>query len=144
MPETPSFSFPKTERLKSKKLIEAVFADGQKTKAWPLISKHLDVPLSADVPCQVVVSVSKRSFKRAVDRNRIKRLMKEAWRLQKHRLYDALNAHEKQRGLVLIYVGKELPNLEEMQACVERLIGKMNQSLASENTKNPSAPDEES
>lgn len=143
MPETPSFSFPKQERLTSKKLIEAVFAGGQKTKAWPLVAKHVDAPLPDDVPCQVVISVSKRSFKRAVDRNRIKRLMREAWRLQKHLLYEGLNAHEKQRAVVLIYVGKELPNFEGMQACVERLIGKMNQSLASINTQNTEATDEE-
>ena len=91
----------------------------------------------------MVVSVSKRSFKRAVDRNRIKRLMREVWRLQKHRLYDGLARHEKQRALVLIYVGKELPNFEGMQACVDRLIGKMNQSLASINTQNAEARDEE-
>ena len=104
MPETPSFSYSKSERLKSKKLIEATFAAGQKFKVWPLVAKSLDAELSEDVPCQTLVSVSKRSFKRAVDRNRIKRLMREAWRLQKHTAYAAFREHEKQRALVLIYV----------------------------------------
>ena len=129
MPETPSFSYSKTERLKSKKLIEATFAAGQKFKAWPLVAKSLDAELSDDVPCQTLVSVSKRSFKRAVDRNRIKRLMREAWRLQKHTAYAALRKHEKQRALVLIYVGKELPTFEGMQASMQTLIAKMIEAL---------------
>ena len=130
MPEAQSFSFPKSERLKSKKLIEATFATGQKFKAWPLIAKCMDAHLSEDVPCQILVSVSKRSFKRAVDRNRIKRLMREAWRLQKHTAYVAFREHEKQRALVLIYVGKELPTFEGMRASMETLIAQMIEGLA--------------
>lgn len=139
MPETPSFSYPKSERLSSKKLIEATFAEGQKTKAWPLVAKHLDTALGENVPCQTLVSVSKRSFKRAVDRNRIKRLMREAWRLQKPALYSVLREHEKQRALVLIYVGRELPTFEGMQASVDVLIKKMVRALNGPAETPPSA-----
>jgi ribonuclease P protein component len=130
LPETPSFSYPKSERLKSKKLIEATFATGQKFKAWPLVAKSLDAELVQDVPCQTLVSVSKRSFKRAVDRNRIKRLMREAWRLQKHTAYKAFEEHEKQRAVVLIYVGRELPTFEGIQSSMQTLIAKMIEALA--------------
>jgi len=62
-----------------------------------------------------MVSVSKRSFKRAVDRNRIKRLMRESWRLQKQPVLHALEAQQKQAAVVFIFVGKEMPTFEEMQ-----------------------------
>lgn len=129
MPETPSFSFSKSERLKSKKLIEATFSAGQKFKAWPLMAKSMEAELPDDVRCRTLVSVSKRAFKRAVDRNRIKRLMREAWRLHKHTAYAAFQKHEKQRALVLIYVGKELPTFEGMQASMQTLIAKMIEAL---------------
>ena len=93
------------------------------------MAKHLDTALGEHVPCQTLVSVSKRNFKRAVDRNRIKRLMREAWRLQKPALYSVLREHEKQRALVLIYVGRELPTFEGMQASVDVLIKKMVRAL---------------
>ena len=129
MPETPSFSFSKSERLKSKKLIEATFAAGQKFKAWPLVAKSMEAELPDDVHCQTLVSVSKRSFKRAADRNRIKRLMREAWRLHKQTAYAAFQKHEKHRALVLIYVGKELPTFEGIQESMQTLIAKMIEAL---------------
>ena len=56
--------------------------------------------------------------------------MREAWRLQKHTAYDALREHEKQQALVLIYVGKELPTFEGMQASMQTLIAKMIEAMA--------------
>ena len=95
--------------------------------------------LAEDVPCQTLVSVSKRSFRLAVDRNRIKRLMREAWRTQKHAAYAAFKKHEKQRALVLIYVGKELPTLEGMQTSMQTLIAKMIEALAAPVRPQPDA-----
>ena len=56
--------------------------------------------------------------------------MREAWRLQKHTAYAALREHEKQRALVLIYVGKELPTFEGVQASMQTLIAKMIEAMA--------------
>ncbi len=56
--------------------------------------------------------------------------MREAWRSQKHAAYAALQEHEKQRALVLIYVGKELPTLEGMHTSMRTLIAKMIEALA--------------
>ena len=128
MPETPSFSYPKSERLKSKKLIEATFATGQKFKAWPLVAKSLDTELGQDVPCQTLVSVSKRSFKRAVDRNRIKRLMRESWRNRRSVFEDGL-PERVQFAVVLIFVGKDLPSQEHVDRAMDRLLSRMNDAL---------------
>jgi ribonuclease P protein component len=113
--ESSNFSFPRAEHLKSKKLIEQLFEGGSKFKARPLVVRYLEVALPEAVPCQAMVSVSKRSFKRAVDRNRIKRLMRESWRLQKQPVLHALEAQQKQAAVVFIFVGKEMPTFEEMQ-----------------------------
>ena len=60
-------------------------------------------------PLSVMVSVSKRHFKQAVNRNRVKRLIRECWRLQKQPLADQLTAQGKQLAVVIIYLSDELP-----------------------------------
>ena len=87
--------------------------------------RYLDTPLSEPVAAQVMVTVSKRNFKRAVDRNRIKRLMREAWRLQKVELENQLIADEKQRAIVFIFVASEMPNYEIVRDAMASLIQKM-------------------
>ncbi len=78
------FTFNKKEKLKSKKLIERLFTEGKSVSVYPLKLLYLKVEHSNDCAIQAGVSVSKRKFKNAVDRNRIKRLLREAFRNQKH------------------------------------------------------------
>ncbi len=72
-----------------------------------------------------MVSVSKKKFKRAVDRNRVKRLMREAWRLEKPALENRLLTDEKQRAIVFIFVGNEMPDFETVRSSVALLVHKM-------------------
>ena len=101
-------TFSKHERLKSRKLIDALFQSGKTFQVFPFRVFYLWEPPSA-VPVQVGVGASKRNFKRAVDRNRIKRLMREGYRLQKQ-LLDIPPGGLSLRAFVL-YTGKNLPDL---------------------------------
>lgn len=77
-----NFRFPKTEKLKSKKQIEMLFEEGESLKVYPLRIRFLKVS-EEEKPLQVAFSVPKRNFKRAVDRIRIKRVLREIYRKNK-------------------------------------------------------------
>lgn len=100
------YSFPKQERLSSKKLIDALFAKGASFYFYPFSVRFLRADENATCH-QFMVSVSKRNYKRAVDRNRIKRLMREAYRLNKHHLEELL-PDGKYLLIAYIYTGKEI------------------------------------
>lgn len=103
--------FGRTEKLKSRKLIEELFAKGKSINVFPIRISYVfsNVQVDEKSLLQVGVSVSKRNFKRAVDRNRIKRLLREAYRLQKKELIELL-AEQKKKGFVFfIYADKQLP-----------------------------------
>ena len=80
---------------------------------------------------QFGVGVGSRNFKRAVDRNRIKRLTRESWRLQNVELKEKLKNTGKQLNVFFIYTGKEIPRydfvFEKMQASVQKLIRTVDQ-----------------
>jgi ribonuclease P protein component len=78
------YTFKKGERLKSVIAINRAFSEGSKVVKFPFLVRYTHTTFDADFPYQIATTVSKRRFKRAVDRNRIKRLMREAWRLEKH------------------------------------------------------------
>ena len=104
----PDFTFKKAERLKSLKVIGGLFKDGNSFGVYPLRLFWLAQPKEPGAsPVQFTVSVAKRNFKSAVARNRIKRKVREAWRLNKHRLYRKLEGHPQQYACMVLYVAKE-------------------------------------
>jgi len=98
------FTYNKHEKLKSRKLIKQLFEDGKAVTVFPLRLIYLKKDFEAKNPVKTSVSVSKRNFKLAVDRNRIKRLMREVYRLNKPFLYK--NVSDKYI-FMFIYLGKE-------------------------------------
>lgn len=100
------FTLPASERLKSKKTITQLFSKGKDAFVYPLKVKYFLQPVPSDVPPQILFSVPKRHFKKAVDRNAIKRALKEAYRLNKHVLQDKAGNYQ-MASLAFIYIAKE-------------------------------------
>ncbi|WP_299054260.1 ribonuclease P protein component [uncultured Polaribacter sp.] len=123
----------KQERLKSKKLIEKLYAEGNSVKSFPLRMVYLQTAHTSDFPAQVGVSVPKRLFKLAVHRNRIKRLMRECYRLQKEIVYDNL---DKPYVFMISYMGREELSYEEVHYKMQKLLTLfVNQVTKPESTK---------
>ena len=102
-----NYTFPKEEHLCRKKLIEELFGkQGSSFGVYPLRIVWIKNAAPAMAPPQVLISVSKRTFKRAVDRNRLKRLIREAYRLHKYRLLEQPGGHQVAL-LGIIFTGKE-------------------------------------
>ncbi len=113
-------TFNKLERLKRKKLIQQLFAEGKTVTVFPL--KLIYLPSEHDSPykTQAAVSVSKRNFKKAVQRNRIKRLMREAYRLNKHLVYDSENT--KKHIFMFIYQGRNETDFATIENKMKELL----------------------
>ena len=109
----------KQERLKSKKLIEKLYAEGDSVKTFPLRLMYVQTAHTSEFPCQVGVSVAKRNYKLAVDRNRLKRLMRETYRLQKQIVYNNL---DKPYVFMISYIGKEEIKYEDLHLKMEKLL----------------------
>ncbi|MFT3703223.1 MAG: ribonuclease P protein component [Agriterribacter sp.] len=111
-----TFTLNKAERLKSRKRIEQLFREGESFFLYPYKVQFQIQPAAQTTSLlQAGVSASTRNFKKAVDRNRIKRLTREAYRLQKFPLQQKLTEQKKEMILFLIYVGKELPDFMQVQ-----------------------------
>ena len=103
------YTFKKEERLCNKRLIDELFHNGSSFLCYPFKASWLFIDEPLQFPVQILFAVSKKRFKRAVDRNLIKRRMREAYRLHKQQyLYDKLNGIEKKVVLSLGYIGKEI------------------------------------
>ncbi|WP_066223011.1 ribonuclease P protein component [Formosa haliotis] len=114
-------TYGKTEKLKSKILIEKLFTEGKSVSAYPLRLVYLKTELNTDVSLQTGVSVSKRNFKLAVDRIRIKRLLREAYRLNKNTYFNNISS---QYAFMILYFGKDIPNYEFVDKKVKSLFEK--------------------
>ena len=103
------YSFPKEERLCNKRLIDELFHNGSSFLCYPFKVSWMTVSQPQKFPAQVLFSVPKKRFKSAVDRNLLKRRMREAYRLNKEQyLYSSLVTIDKQIVFSVGYIGKEI------------------------------------
>jgi len=126
-----NFRFHKEERLCSRKLIEKVLKEGRSIVNHPFRLKWVKAELSSKYPAQVALSVPKKNFKRSVDRNRIKRLMREVYRKNKSKFYEALVAEKCQCALLLGYIGKTIPDYAEVEKSLTVTLQKFEESVIS-------------
>ena len=135
LPAKRKHTFPKEEHLCRKKLIEELFSKQNSSfGVYPLRIVWIKAAAPTTAPPQVLISVSKRTFKRAVDRNRLKRLIREAYRLNKYRLTEQPNGHEIAL-LGIIFTGKEKSPLtlveKKLISAFHRLLGTIEATPAS-------------
>ncbi len=119
----------KSERLTRKKIIEVVHQKGKSIKTPALIGVYHFVELPEQVPVQALFTVSKRIFKRAHDRNRVKRLLREAYRKQKHIVYNPLEVSGKQLALFFIFTGRQLPNYPYLHGKVLEVLKRLKKEI---------------
>ena len=116
-----SFNYPKNEKLKSKITIGLLFSEGKSVSKYPLRLVYHSGSLSENEKIKMGVSVSKKYFKKAVDRNRFKRILRETYRLNKHILLDNL---DKPYAFMFFYQTKERLTYEEINAKTIQLFEK--------------------
>lgn len=118
------FTLSKQERLSSLKEIEALFTQGKSLVNYPLRLVWLESLNPGQVLVQVMFSVSKKKFPKAVDRNRIKRLMRENYRLLKPEFYLALPPG-KSFHLGLVYTGNEILDFQAIQKSLSKALERL-------------------
>lgn len=115
----------KEYKLCSQKIIGAIYEDKKVVKQFPLLIHYKLIPLPESVPFQLVFSAPKRTFRKAHDRNRIKRLLRETVRKNKLILETFLREHQCQLALFLVYTNKEELPYDVLLRKTEQLFQKL-------------------
>jgi ribonuclease P protein component len=127
------YSYPKAEKLKSKKIIDLLFSEGKSVGKYPLRLVYVQHDFEEEVPLKMGISVSKKYFKNAVDRNYFKRVLRECYRLNKHLLIDNLN--QKKYCFMFFYQTKDKLEYSEINEKTIQLFEKFINSLKENETQ---------
>ncbi len=117
-------TFHKNERLKSRKSIETIFRTGKSMSSPPLRLFYRRVE-GLEGPAQMTVAVPKRMIKRAVDRNLLKRRTREAYRLNKAKLYEAIKAKNIHLEIIFLYQASEILDYNAINRSLQFLLMKL-------------------
>ena len=119
-------SYNKSEKIKSEKLIDELFLKGKSISAYPLRLVFMETSFNEDVKVKAGVSVPKRNFKKAVDRIKIKRLIREAYRLNKTKVYNNITT---QYAFMILYIGKDKPDYNLIESKTQKLLNSFLESI---------------
>jgi ribonuclease P protein component len=119
-------TYPKAEKLKSKTTIDLLFSEGKSVSKYPLRLVYVPIDLENEEQIKMGVSVSKKYFKKAVDRNYFKRVLRETYRLNKHLLLENL---EKKYGFMFFYQTKDRLTYQEINEKTIQLFEKFVASI---------------
>ena len=119
------FTFKKEERLCSRQLIDRLYNEGHRLMAFPYSVQWMKV----DGPCQVMIVAPKRKFHHAVDRNRVRRLTRECYRLRKHILYQFLEEHGISIVFSMIYIHNEIMPYEQLGHKMDKLLAALEKEI---------------
>ncbi len=129
-----ALTFNKQEKLKSRKLTKQLFAEGKSFLVFPIKVVYLPIVELVNFPIKIGVSASSKTFKHAVDRNRIKRVLKEQYRLNKLPLHQHITATKQQIAIFFIFIDKILPRNglmeKKMPIIIQKLITTLNENIA--------------
>ena len=127
---TRRFTLSKEERLSWKRHIDLLFAKGHAFVAFPLRVVFLSMDESLSTHAAILVSISKKKFKHAVDRNHVKRQVREAYRLRKYNLLDTLETNNKSILIAFIYLDKEIYPYTTIEKAMSKAIRTLREKIA--------------
>ena len=126
------FTYPKSEKLKSKNTIDLLFSEGKSVAKYPLRLVYVEGDFGENIPLKMGVSVSKKHFKLAVDRNYFKRVLRETYRLNKHLIIENM---DKPYAIMFLYQSKDRLTYEEINLKTIQLFTKFLAEINPENSK---------
>lgn len=134
------FTFKKEERLCSRQLIDRLYAEGHRLMAFPYSVQWMTLesgePLSHSAT-QVMIVAPKRKFHHAVDRNRVRRLTRECYRLRKHALYDFLQQHGLTLVFSMVYIHNEIMSYDQLGHKMDKLLAALQKDILAHQQPTP-------